>query len=81
MPPETKILYEDCMPHYMADRTYKRLLERGLDNQVSMDRYLCAHSGVIPTFVEMVQFVSRRPLCLRLSRRYMHVHTRVRRRP
>ena len=42
MPPETKILYEDWMPHYRADRTYKRLLNRGLENQVSMDGYLWA---------------------------------------
>ena len=40
VPPETKILYEDWMPHYRGDRTYKRLLDRGLENQVSMDRYL-----------------------------------------
>ena len=37
VPPETKILYEDGMPHYRADRTYRRLLHRGLENQVSMD--------------------------------------------
>ena len=42
MPPETKILYEDWMPHYRADRTYKRLLDRGLENQDSMDGYLWA---------------------------------------
>ena len=28
------------MPHYRADRTYKRLPNRGLQNQVSMDGYL-----------------------------------------
>ena len=38
--PENKILYEDWMPHYRADRTYKRLLIRGLENQVLMDGYL-----------------------------------------
>ena len=37
MPPETKILYKDWMPHYWADRTYTRLLDRGLENQVSGD--------------------------------------------
>ena len=42
MPPETKILYEDWMPHYRADRAYTRLLDRGLENQVSMDGYLWA---------------------------------------
>ena len=42
VPPETKILYEDWMPHYRADRTSKRLLDRGLENQVSMDGYLWA---------------------------------------
>ena len=42
VPPETNILYEDWMPHYRADRTYKRLLDRGLENQVSMDGYLLA---------------------------------------
>ena len=26
----------------MVDRTYKRRLDRGLENQVSMDEYLCA---------------------------------------
>ena len=42
VPPETKILYNDWMPHYRADRMYKRLLNRGLENQVSMDGYLWA---------------------------------------
>ena len=42
VPPETKILYEEWMPHYRADRTYKQLLDRGLDNQVSMDGHLWA---------------------------------------
>ena len=42
MPPETKILYEDWMPQYKADRTYKRLVDRGLEYQVSMDGYLWA---------------------------------------
>ena len=42
VPPESKILFEDWMPHYRADRTYKRLPDRGLENQVSMDRYLWA---------------------------------------
>ena len=42
VPPETKILYEDWMPHNRADRTYKRLLDRGLENEVSMDGYLWA---------------------------------------
>ena len=42
VPPETKILYKDWMPHYRADRTYKRVLDRGLENQVSMDGYLWA---------------------------------------
>ena len=42
VPPETKILYEDRMPHYRADRKYKGLLDRGLGNQVSMDGYLWA---------------------------------------
>ena len=32
VPPETKILYEDWMPHYTADRTYKPILDRGLEN-------------------------------------------------
>ena len=41
-PPETKILYEDWMPHYRVDRTYKRLLDRGLEHQVSIDGYLGA---------------------------------------
>ena len=40
MPPETKILYEDWMTHYRAARTYKRLLDGGLENQVLMDGYL-----------------------------------------
>ena len=40
VPPETRRVYEDSMPHYRADRTYKRLLDRGLENQVSMDEYL-----------------------------------------
>ena len=42
MPPETKILYEDWMPHYRADRMYKRLLDRGLENQVTMNGYMGA---------------------------------------
>ena len=42
MLPETKILYDDWMPRYRADRTYKRLLHRGLGNRVSMDGYLWA---------------------------------------
>ena len=42
VPHEIKILYEDWMPHYRADRTYKRLLDRGLENQVSMDGYFWA---------------------------------------
>ena len=42
VPPETKILYEDWKPPYTANRTYKRLLDRGLKNQVSMDGYLWA---------------------------------------
>ena len=42
MQSETKILYEDWMPHYRADRTYKQVLDRGLENQVSLDGYLCA---------------------------------------
>ena len=42
VPPETKILYGDWMPHYRADRTYKRPPDRGLENQVSMDGYLWA---------------------------------------
>ena len=40
VPPETNILYEDWMPHYRAERTYKQLLDRGLKNQVSIDGYL-----------------------------------------
>ena len=42
VPPETKILYEDWMPAYRSDGMYKRLLDRGLENQVSMDGYLWA---------------------------------------
>ena len=42
LPPETKILYEDWMPHHRADGTYKRLHDSGLENQVSMDGYLWA---------------------------------------
>ena len=42
VPPETKILHVDWMLHYRADRTYKRLLDKGFDNQVSMDAYLWA---------------------------------------
>ena len=42
VPPETKKLYEDWMPHYRADKKYKRLLDRGLENQVSMDGCLWA---------------------------------------
>ena len=42
VPPETKVLYEDWMPHYRADRKYKGLLDRGLENQVSLDGYLWA---------------------------------------
>ena len=42
VPPETKVLHENRMPHYWAERTYKRLLDRGLENQVSMDGYLWA---------------------------------------
>ena len=42
VPPGTEFLYKDCMPHYRADRTYKRLLDRGLENQVSRDGYVCA---------------------------------------
>ena len=42
VPPETKILYEDWMPHYRTDRKYKRLLDSGLENQVSLDGYLWA---------------------------------------
>ena len=41
VPPETKILYEDWMPHYRADGAHKLLLDRGPKNQVSMDEYLC----------------------------------------
>ena len=42
VPPQTKILYEDWMPHYRAHRTYKRLLDRGLETRASMDGYLWA---------------------------------------
>ena len=42
VPPETKILYEDWMSYYRADRPYKRLLDRGLENQASMHGYLWA---------------------------------------
>ena len=42
VPSETKKLYEDLMPHYRADKKYKRLLDRGLENQVSMDGCLWA---------------------------------------
>ena len=41
VPPETKILYKDWMPHYRADRIDKRLVDRGLEYQSSMDGYLC----------------------------------------
>ena len=37
LPPETKILHGDWMPHYWAHRTYKGLLIRRLENQISMD--------------------------------------------
>ena len=42
VPPETKILYVDGITHYTADRMYKQLLHRGLENQVSTDGYLWA---------------------------------------
>ena len=83
VPPETKLLYEDWMPHYRAtERTNDSWIGVWSIRFPLMDTSGPGnHSGVIPTFVRMVKFVSCSPLCLTSSGRYMHVPTRVEQRP
>ena len=66
------------MPHYRADSWIGvwRIRFPWMDTSGPRD-----HSGVIPTFIGTVKFVSGSPLCLRSSRRHMHLPIRVRQRP
>ena len=83
VPPQTKILYEDWMSHYRADRKYKRLLDWGPENQVSMDGYLWAKGPQWshPHIRQGGKICVPRFIVSQVIRRYMHVPAWVRQRP